>query len=311
MSSLYFSLGLLGLFVAVSLMVVTSHAWLIERRRAVTLLQAQVADLGDLREQQMAEPFFDRILVPVIRELGQMAKRITPVGMRQRIARQLLLGGNTGTLDADKVAAFKVFGSVAGVVTAFGLAKLAGLSDIITIGAAVFGGFFCYLIPGAGLGQKAVNRQQQMRRNLPDVIDLLTISVEAGLGFDAALAHVRRNVPGALSDEIGRALQEMQLGVPRSQALRSLADRSEVAELRGFVLAMVQADTFGTSISAVLRAQSKELRLRRRQRAEEIAMKVPVKLLLPLILGFLPAMFIVVVGPGVIRLMDKFSALGF
>ena len=293
------------------MIVVSAHAWVVERRRAVSLLQSQVVQLRALREQQMAEPFFERVLLPVVRELGQLAKRITPVGMRQRIARRLVLAGNTGTLDADKVAAFKVFGSAAGLATAFGLAKLAGLSPLITLGASVFGAVFAYLVPGAGLGQKAVNRQQQIQRSLPDLIDLLTISVEAGLGFDAALAHVRRNVTGALSDEIGRTLQEMQLGVPRSQALRDLADRSDVPELRGFVLAMVQADKFGTTISGVLRSQSKELRLRRRQRAEEIAMKVPVKLLIPLILGFLPAMFIVVVGPGIIRLIHKFSGLGF
>src|SRR5206468_12262484 len=136
---------------------------------------------------------------------------------------------------------------------------------------------------GADPCQITCNSQEATRRPRPDTMDLLTIAVEAGLGYDAALAHVRRNVPGPLSDEIGRMLQEIQLGVPRVDAFRDLAARTDVEELRAFVLAMVQADTFGISIAKVLRAQSKELRMKRRQRAEEKAQKVPVKLLFPLI----------------------------
>src|SRR5207237_5061630 len=154
---------------------------------------------------------------------------------------------------------------------------------LLLVIAPIFGALVGYLVPGAGLGQKAINRQEAIRMALPDTMDLLTVSVEAGLGFDAALAHVRKNVPGALSDEIGRMLQEMQLGVSRSVALRALAARSEVDELKAFVLAVVQADAFGISISKVLRAQARELRVKRRQRAEEKAIKVPVKLLFPLI----------------------------
>ena len=134
--------------------------------------------------------------------------------------------------------------------------------------------------------------------------------MEAGLGSDAPLAHVRRHVPGPLSAEIGRMLQEMQLGVTRAAAFRHLAERTSVEELKAFVLAMVQADAYGISIAKVLRAQAKELRIRRRQRAEELAMKVPVKLLFPLIFGFLPAMFVVLVGPGLIRVLHSFLGFG-
>ena len=140
-------------------------------------------------------------------------------------------------------------------------------------------------------------------------MDLLTISVEAGLGFDAALAHVRRNVPGPLSDEFARMLQEMQLGVSRVDAFRHLSDRTDVDELRAFVLAMIQADVFGVSIAKVLRAQAKELRVKRRQRAEEKAQKLPVKLLFPLLFGILPSMFVVIVGPGVIRMLHSFLGI--
>jgi tight adherence protein C len=145
---------------------------------------------------------------------------------------------------------------------------------------------------------------------LPDMIDLLTISVEAGLAFDSALLHARRAMRGPLSEEIGRMLHEMQLGAARVDAMRHLAERSSVEELRSFVLAMVQADIFGVSVANVLRAQSQELRTKRRQRAEEKAMKTPVKLLFPMILCILPALLIIVVAPGAIRIFSAFGPAG-
>jgi tight adherence protein C len=274
------------------------------------MLRSQVQEI-DLRTKELTEPFFDRVVVPLVGDLGRAAKQITPLGMRQRIARKLVLAGSPAGMDADKVAALKVFGCIGGALVGFGLAALAGAPKMILISGGVFGGLFCYLIPGAGLGQKAIHRQDAIRRALPDTIDLLTVSVEAGLGFDAAMAHVRKNVPGPLSDEIGRMLQEFQLGVPRSDALRSLSQRSDVEELRAFVLSIVQADIFGISIAKVLRAQARELRIKRRQRAEELAIKVPVKLLFPLIFCILPSMFVVLVGPGVVRIMQTFLGKSF
>jgi tight adherence protein C len=162
--------------------------------------------------------------------------------------------------------------------------------------------FVAYVAPAAALDRKAQSRQEQIRRMLADTIDLLTISVEAGLAFDAALLHARRSMKGPLSEEIGRMLHEMQLGIKRSDAMRNLSDRTNVQELRSFVLAMVQADVFGVSVANVLRSQSHELRTKRRQRAEERAMKTPVKLLFPMICCILPALLVLVVGPGAIRI---------
>lgn len=304
MSSLYLPFGLLAVFGAVVLTMVAGQAVLADRRRALEMLQAQVPEV-DIRGRQLAEPFLDRVLVPMLGSLGDLAKRITPIGMRERIARQLVLAGNPPD-DAAKVAAFKVFGALAGAVVAIGLAALAGGSHVLLVAAPVFGATFGYLLPGAGLGQKAIHRQDSIRLALPDIMDLLTISVEAGLSFDAALAHVRRNVGGPLSDEIGRMLQEMQLGMSRTDAMRGLGDRTSVEELKAFVLAIVQADVFGISIANVLRAQAKELRLKRRQRAEEKAIKVPVKMLFPLIFCILPSMFIVLIGPGIIKISNIF-----
>jgi tight adherence protein C len=307
MSELVFGLGLVGIFAAVVVGMMTMQAAYAGRRRVVDLLQSQVVQVPDMRQNELSQPFFDRVVLHLLGELGQFAKRVTPIGMRQRIARQLVLAGNTGKLDADKVAATKLFGAIGGGVAGLVLSRMAGLSGVLSIAAIAFGALVLYLLPGAGLGQRAIRRQDEIRRALPDTMDLLTISVEAGLGFDAAVDHVRRNVPGPLSDEFGRFLQELQLGVGRVDAFRSLADRTNVEELKGFVLAMIQADIFGVSIGKVLRAQAKELRIRRRQRAEEQAMKMPVKLLFPLILGILPSMFVVIAGPGIIRIIDVFS----
>src|SRR6266568_4654760 len=298
MSSLYVAAALIGTFLAVMTAGLVAHAVMGDRRRTLQLLQSHLGEVTDLRRQELAQPFLDRVVVPVTAGLD-------------RLARLLVLGGHAGNLNPEKVAAAKIFGAIGGALVGFLLSMLAGLQGLLPLAATAFCGLFAYLIPGAGLGQKAVQRQKAIQRALPDVMDLLTISVEAGLGFDAALANVRRNVPGALSDEIGRMLQEMQLGVPRVEAFRHLGDRTDVDELKGFVLAMVQADQFGISIAKVLRAQAHDLRIRRRQRAEEQAMKVPVKLLFPMIIGFLPATLLVVAGPGIIRLIQVFSGKTF
>jgi tight adherence protein C len=306
MSNLYLVLALIGTFGAIIAAGVVAQTSMAERRRTLDILQANVKEVPNMRTQELAQPMLDRIFVPMVEGLGRFAKCVAPVGMRDRIARQLVLAGSPEALNPDKVAAAKLFGAIGGGILGLAIGIVAGWPSLITLGAAAMGGAIFYLIPGAGLGQRAIHRQEEIRRALPDTMDLLTISVEAGLGFDAALAHVRRNVPGPLSDEIGRFLQEIQLGISRQEALRNLANRTDIDELKGFVLAMIQADQFGISVGKVLRSQSKELRIRRRQRAEEMAIKVPVKLLFPLILGILPAIFIVIAGPGVIKLVHSF-----
>jgi tight adherence protein C len=166
-----------------------------------------------------------------------------------------------------------------------------------------------YFGPNMYLYQKGYDRTEKMQRALPDALDLLTISVEAGLGFDSALAQVARNTEGPLAHEFARVLQEMQIGLGRTNALRALADRSTLADLRSFASAMVQADVLGIPVGQVLRVQSEEMRVKRRQRAEEKAQKVPVKILLPLMGCILPCLFIVVVGPAAIGLMGIFGGM--
>src|SRR5439155_4291857 len=222
-------LALLGTFGAVVVAGVALDAAMADRRRTLEILRSQVKEI-DLRGKELAEPFLERALIPLVAGLGRTAKRVTPIGMRERIARKLVLAGSPGSMDAEKVAAFKIFGSIGCALLCYGLVVLGGGSKVLLTGSLAFGAMVGYLIPGAGLGQKAINRQEAIRKAMPDTMDLLTIAVEAGLGFDAALAHVRRNVPGPLSDEIGRMLQEIQLGVPRVDAFRDLAARTDVEE---------------------------------------------------------------------------------
>ena len=164
-----------------------------------------------------------------------------------------------------------------------------------------------YALPKIVLTNLVQRRQNEVRSALPDSIDLLTICVEAGLGFDAALAHVSKNTTGPLADEFYRTLQEVQLGRSRNEAMRNLADRTNVSELRAFVLAMVQADVFGVSVANVLRIQAKEMRVKRRQMAEERAMKVPIKVLFPVLFCIFPALFVVILGPAIMRIVEVFA----
>ncbi len=163
-------------------------------------------------------------------------------------------------------------------------------------------GFF---VPDLYLYQQTYERSERIQRELADAIDLMTISVESGLGFDAAVQQVARNTEGPLAEEFARVLREMQLGMGRSEALRALADRTNVDDLKSFVSAMVQADSFGIPIAQVLRVQSGEMRVKRRQRAETKAQQVPVKITVPLIFFILPCLFIAVLGPAALSIMDN------
>jgi tight adherence protein C len=178
-----------------------------------------------------------------------------------------------------------------------------GRTLIITAAVGAFG----YVLPNILLYNAGTKREQLMQKSLPDALDLLTISVEAGLGFDAAVMKVAKNTEGPLAQEFSRLLQEMQIGVGRVEAMRAMAERTTMKDLKSFCLAMVQADSLGVPIGRVLRIQSSEMRVKRRQRAEERAQQVPVKIMVPLVLFILPCLFIVVGGPAALRVMETFQ----
>ena len=236
-----------------------------------------------------------------------MAVRLSPASARSSLQRRLDVAGNPERWTPDRVLASKALCLV--VLGAVG--ALLGLRHpdlvVLTGGAGAAAGFF---VPNVLVYNAGLKRQQQLALSLPEGLDLLTICVEAGLGFDAAVAQVARNLNGPLAAEFARLLQEMQIGKSRAEAMRAMADRTDVPELRTFVSALTQSAELGIPVASVLREQAREMRVRRRQRAEAQAQKVPVKITFPLIGCLLPALFVVVLGAGIIEMSHTLFHLG-
>jgi tight adherence protein C len=315
-SEVWLFLSVASLFLAIVLVGVYIDQSRSEKQRAVRMLESQVAGPSgssvpnvDLREEEMSEDFGTRVLVPIVTRAGRFARRVTPVDSRERLEKKLMLAGSPAGWDAERVLAFKIIGAVAGFVGALLLLQLISFSSFLQLVVIALLTFVGFIVPDSILNGQVDDRKKEILRSLSDTLDLLTISVEAGLSLNAAIAMVVRNVPGVLSQEFGRMLQEIQLGVPRSDSFRHLAERTDVEELNAFALAMVQADVFGVSIASVLRTQAAQLRIKRRQAIEAKAAQTPVKIVFPLILCILPALFVVIVGPGAIEIVNSFSAL--
>lgn len=308
MSEIWLVLAVASAFFAVVLVGLAVESGSSEKKRALRLLESQVSSSSEsvnLREQELSKNFGQRVLVPVVAGAGRVARRITPLDTRDRVAKKLLLAGGPVGWDAERVLAFKVIGAVSGVFGGFVLSTMLKPAPFIAIVAIALLAFVGFVLPDSVLNRKVDERQKEILKTLSDTLDLLTISVEAGLSLNAAIAQVVQNVPGVLSAEFARMLQEIQLGVPRSEAFRHLADRTDVEELNGFALAMIQADVFGVSIASVLRTQAEQLRIKRRQAAEAKAQQTPVKIVFPLILCILPALFVVIIGPGAIQIINN------
>jgi tight adherence protein C len=247
----------------------------------------------------------DEDLSSLYKRFGALAKRFTPSDYLHRVQHKLDLAGNPRNWGPDRLLAFKGFGLLIGGLLGLLIgAKQGGLLLFAAPAGGAAAGLFLPDVWVRNLGEK---RQVDLQKGLPDAMDMLTICVEAGLGFDAAIGRVARNLDGPIAEECSRVLQEMQFGMSRSEAMRSLVSRTDVPELRSFVSAVIQSTELGISIGDVLREQSKEMRIKRRQRAEEKAQKLQVKLLLPLITCLLPAMFTVVLGPAAIELIHFFK----
>jgi tight adherence protein C len=310
-NQVWLAVALIGTFSTIFVFGIVVDMMLNKRRRYTAVLQTQVGDVPDsivnVRQEQLSSSALERLIFPFAGKVISSITRLTPVDLYGRTNRLIELAGNPPAMTAERIVAFKIVGAIVGLVVGLMVAPLLPFKGLVpSVIVAGLLGLTGYTFPSAGLASRASKRQKQIRKAMPDTMDLLTISVEAGLGFDAALAQVVKNVPGPLSEEIARMLQEMQIGVTRSEALRHLNDRTEVPELDGFVLSMIQADKYGVGIAKVLRAQSTELRQKRRQRAEEVAQKVPLKLLFPMIFMVLPALFIVILGPGAIKVYETF-----
>jgi tight adherence protein C len=264
-------------------------------------------EVQNLRDQEMLQPVGQRVFAPVVRTLVGIGRRLTPIGYVDKARKKLVITGRPAPADLDRFLAIRVVTIVA-VPVLFGLwwfvLPLRGQTRLFTF---VLLAAVLILGPDAQLNREKQSRQEQIRRALPDILDLLTISVEAGLGFEQALDRTVGAVPGPLSDEFVRMLNETRAGSSRAEAMRAIDERTDVSEVRSFVLAILQADTFGVSIGRILRAQADEMRIKRRQLAQEKAMKAPVKMLIPMVFCVFPALFVVVLGPAVINISHNFK----
>ena len=278
---------------------------------SVTAERAEVRDslrrlegyqIQDVRDQEMLAPISERVVAPLLEGLTGVARRFTPAGFGEGVAQKLVMAGNPPNLNVDKVLVLKLLGIVSVVIWIPVVVVLLHFTGFLAIVGVVVLWGAAFMYPDVLISRKIEDRQKEISRKLPDILDLLVISVEAGLGFEQALDRTTIAVPGALSDEFRRMLHEIRIGASRADALRAMAERTDVAELRAFIMAMLQADTFGVSISRLLRSQADEMRIRRRLRAQEQAQKAPVKMLFPLVFCIFPSIFVVILGPTIIQI---------
>ena len=312
MSESYLVLALTSTFLGVGLLTAVVVATRYRHRGAARVLEAQLGSIDyvvDLKQEELNRSLTQRLVLPALNSFGAIARRLTSEEIRTRLDRKLLLAGSPRGWDVERIVTVRFLVGLVLPSLYLALSAMNGKLDTLVMVGSGLVFYIGWFGPPSLLSARASRRRDNIRQELPDTMDLLTISVEAGLGFDAAVGQCITNINGTLSDELSRVMQEMQLGVARSQAFRNLDTRTDVEELKSFVLAMIQADQFGISVSRVLRAQAAQLRVRRRQRAEEKAMKLPVKMIFPLILCVMPSLFVVVIGPGVVRIAQNlFSA---
>ena len=305
-------LGILGIFTAIFLSLTAMGVFTNEATgvsKSLAVIDAFSAAPAQL-QQELMPSFQTRVVSPLLNRLVGLGRRLTPSDYAERIHKKLNIAGNPPGWSVDRVMSLKVVGIGAGALGGGLLGLPLGKGTLSVLTCCLLGAAVGYFGPNLYLYQKGYDRTAKLQRALPDALDLLSISVEAGLGFDAALSQVARNTDGPLANEFARVLQEMQIGLGRASALRAMGERSTLADLRGFCSAMVQADAFGIPVGQVLRVQSQEIRTKRRQRAEEAAQKIPVKIMVPLVLFILPALFVAILGPAIISLMGVFGGGG-
>ena len=258
-----------------------------------------------LYQAKMEEPLLERVVKPAFTSFSKRVAALTPDQWKKQVADRIYQAGNPFKLTTETYILVQVlFVSVFPLLLILMFAR-AGISKAVLMG--IIGFLIGIILPEYFLRVRIRERTLQIQESLPDLIDLLTVSVEAGLGFDAALSRVIERMPGALAMEFKRLLQEIRMGKPRLESFREMGKRSVSADLTMFCSAITQADQLGVSIGKVLRIQSEQMRMKRRQRAEEAAMKAPIKMVFPLVFLIFPALFMILLGPAVIRLIETFG----
>jgi tight adherence protein C len=275
-------------------------------------LRARLNQLGamtakDLQELELQQPFFDRTVKPLAMRLSGAVARITSSSFTERTEKRLAMAGNPGDMRVSDWLGIKAIGAAIGGALFFLIVGILGQNIVMGVLLALVGLGIGYIGPEFWLGRRVRGRQKKILVGIPDALDLLTISVRAGLGFDAALGKVVEKMKGPLVDEFRRALAEVRVGKARRDALRDIIPRTEVQPLTNFIGAIIQAEQLGVSISKVLQVQSEQLRIERRQRAEEQAAQAPIKMLFPLVGCIFPSLFIVILGPAIILIVENLA----
>lgn len=298
------------IFFTVFTFILGSYRILFRERLLVTERLSSLSEkkVKNVREEdELNKPFFERVVKPLLEMMANKFFKFMPTGKKINLNNKLLMAGSPSNLTANEFLAFQYALAIGFPILIILFTFSLGWSFtriLIVSGIAVIVG---YILPEYYLKVKTSSRQDEILKSLPDILDLLTVSVEAGLGFDAALVKVVEKTNGVLSNEFARVLQEIKMGKPRRDALRDLGQRSGVEELLTFIGAIIQADQLGVSIGNVLRLQSEQMRQKRKNRIEEKAMKAPVKMLIPLILFIFPTIFIVILGPALIQVMKALA----
>jgi tight adherence protein C len=280
-----------------------------DERLTVRAAHARMADYHapvQKREDDLKTPFSERVLQPAAAFAVGLVRRLMPAHYVEKLRHKMVLAGRGQPEDIDRFLVFRVLSVVAVPVLWLVAWKMTSLTGLTLLAVIAFIGVAGAIGPDAWLNRVVEERRFAIRKKLPDVLDLLTISVEAGLGFEQAMARTVTMVPGPLSEEFSRMLGEMRAGASRADALAAMDERTELPELRSFILAMIQADTFGVSVGSILRNQAAEMRIRRQQLAQEQAQKAPVKMLFPMVFCIMPALFVVIAGPAVLGIFHAF-----
>lgn len=306
MSLVYVGVALIA--VAISVLVLTlvtsiSSSGPTGVARSLALIEGSVGERAVVKTDLATK---DRLILPILERTRRLASLLSPSGTTERLGRSLDRAGNPSPWTVERVMGVKGTALIVGAL--LGLLYGGGLSVQGVLLAAALGAG-CFYLPDLLLYNLGLKRQEEVAKGLAEALDMLTICVEAGQGFDAALMRVARNSEGPIAGEFARVISEIQIGKSRGEAFAGLGERVALADIKNFVSAIVQADRLGLPIAGVLREQTNAMRLSRRQRAEEKAQKVTVKILFPMLLCIFPAMFIVIIGPGAIRIMNTFSGL--
>lgn len=263
---------------------------------------------GEMTVEEDIRPLSERMLRPMLHQFANLSTRWVPKGQRGQTTAKLGAAGLSGQWEEAEWKGLQYALGVLLSLLFFGIFSFMNTGLLTRLEMGIIGFLIGYMFPNSWLKAKAKQRQKEIQHTLPDVLDLLTVSVEAGLGFDAALLKVVEKQKGVLAEEFLRVLQEIKMGRPRRETLRDLARRNKPAEdLSNVVASLVQADQLGISIGSVLRNQAKQIRQKQRQRAEEKAQKAPVKMMIPLVFFVFPSIFIIVLGPAVIQIMEMFK----